>query len=105
MWGEVEESASAAGIAVITMVGRRPGNADTWMSADAVEAGTRIDTVFPDLAASDLYVCGPSEWSQLVIRDARAAGVPSRQIHVEGFFSAQRGKGQARVSALAGARR
>lgn len=105
LWGEVEELASAAGIAVMTMVGRRPGDADTWMSADAVEAGTRIDTVFPDLAASDLHVCGPSEWSQLVIRDARAARVPSGQIHVEGFFSAQRGKGHARVGALAGARR
>lgn len=94
LWDEVEELASAAGITVTRMIGHRPAGASTWMSEDAFESGSRIDTVFPDPTTSDLYVCGPTAWSELVVRDALAAGVPRAQIHVEGFSSAQRGGGR-----------
>jgi predicted ferric reductase len=39
----------------------------------------------PDLAAHDVYVCGPAGMTEAVIRSVRAAGVPSRHIHHETF--------------------
>jgi len=43
--------------------------------------------VFPRLLDSDLYVCGPQAWSDLVVREARLAGVPEHRIHQERFGS------------------
>ncbi|WP_150954235.1 hypothetical protein [Microbacterium testaceum] len=42
-------------------------------------------SVLPDLLDSDLFICGPEKWADLVVRDARAAGLPARRIHVERF--------------------
>jgi predicted ferric reductase len=39
----------------------------------------------PDLARSDVYVCGPIGFTRLVGRAARELGVPRRRLHVEGF--------------------
>lgn len=39
----------------------------------------------PDLAARDVYVCGPSGFNDLMMRGARDAGVPSDRFHVEEF--------------------
>lgn len=106
LWAEVEELASAAGVAVTRMVGQRPQGVSTWMSAEAIRSGSRIETVFPDLIDSDLYICGPEGWSELVVRDARAAGVPEERIHVEGFSSAQHGRRRPeKVVALSGGNR
>lgn len=85
LWDEVGELSRTAGSAIYAMIGRRPRGMDTWMSAEAVSSGVTISSVFPRLADSDLYVCGPQAWTDLVIRDAKAAGLPDRQIHVERF--------------------
>lgn len=82
------ELESAAG-SVTAMIGPRPVGVSTWMSADALERGDRIDTIFPDFVDSDLYVCGPPAWADLVVRDALAAGMPLHQIHLERFASAR----------------
>lgn len=34
---------------------------------------------------SDLYLCGPTSWLNLVEADARAAGIPDHRIHAERF--------------------
>jgi ferredoxin-NADP reductase len=42
-------------------------------------------TLVPDVAARDLFVCGPEGFSDAVARAARAAGTPRRRIHREEF--------------------
>ena len=47
--------------------------------------GVTLQTVFPDLAQSDLYLCGPTAWLDSVEAEAHATGIPSHQIHAERF--------------------
>lgn len=42
-------------------------------------------SVFPHLAESDVFICGPDAWAQLVEDDARARGVGASCIHREKF--------------------
>lgn len=85
LWDEMETLVRRNRGTLYWMLGRRPAGLDTWMSADAIGRGVTIESVFPHLHESDLYVCGPSAWTDLVVRDARAAGIPGRQIHTERF--------------------
>jgi ferredoxin-NADP reductase len=39
----------------------------------------------PDIAARDLYVCGPGGFMKQLIGQARALGVPDGRIHHEDF--------------------
>ena len=57
------------------------------MSAEDSARGVTLGSVFPHLRESDLYVCGPPAWADLVLRDAFAAGIPRHQIHIERFES------------------
>jgi predicted ferric reductase len=57
----------------------------SWLPEDAVSNGYNLASYAPDLAASDIYICGPSAWAANVIADARAAGVRPEQIHHERF--------------------
>lgn len=72
-----------ASLRVIT--GHRPAGVDSWLPADAAGAGITLATLAPDLLSADVYVCGPRPWTDAVVRDARAAGVPAPQIHYERF--------------------
>ena len=85
LWNEIGTLPSLRGNAVFSMLGARPHGLATWMSAEALARGVTIRSAFPDLLHSDLYVCGPQSWADLVVRDARAAGLPAAQIHVERF--------------------
>ncbi len=42
-------------------------------------------SVFPHLAESDVFICGPEAWSQLVEDEARGRGVGAAHIHREKF--------------------
>jgi predicted ferric reductase len=85
LWEEVVRTVQAAGGVAYTDTGHRPKGRATWMSATAFARGVRITTVFPHLLESDLYVCGPQGWADLVVRDARRAGLPRHRIHLERF--------------------
>ena len=85
LWDEVGELANSSGSRVVLMSGPRPPGGSAWMSAEAVRQALTIEKLFPGLLDSDLYVCGPPEWADAVVRDARAAGVPDAQIHIERF--------------------
>jgi ferredoxin-NADP reductase len=41
--------------------------------------------IVPDIAARDVYVCGPAGFSSEVARIARRLRVSSEQIHIEAF--------------------
>ena len=87
LWNEIGALHSMRGNTVYTMLGARPPGLSTWMSAEALARGVTISSALPELLHSDLYVCGPRSWADLVVRDARAAGLPDAQIHVERFDS------------------
>ncbi len=39
----------------------------------------------PDIAERDVYLCGPTPWTDLVQRCLLAAGTPADRIHLEAF--------------------
>jgi predicted ferric reductase len=85
LWDEMESLASTRQANFYTMIGARPTGVDTWMSRRDFERNVSLRSAFPDLANSDLYICGPQAWTDLVVEDARAAGLPDHQIHTERF--------------------
>jgi predicted ferric reductase len=87
LWQETADLAAATGSRLYTMVGRRAHSRESWMTEEDVRRGVSLRSVFPDLLESDLYVCGPRAWSDLVVREARLAGVPEHRIHHERFES------------------
>jgi predicted ferric reductase len=68
-----------------TSLGRRGRGSRAWLSERDGQRGVSLRSIFPDLLRSDLYVCGPGVWAEQVVAEARAAGVPSHQIHFERF--------------------
>jgi ferredoxin-NADP reductase len=44
-----------------------------------------LHSLIPDLAAHDVYLCGPPGMTQAATEALRDAGVPSRRIHHESF--------------------
>jgi predicted ferric reductase len=85
LWDEIRSIAAAKGATCFVMVGHRAPVGPGWMSEADARRGVTIESAFPDLARSDLYLCGPTPWLDLVEADARAAGVPEHQIHAERF--------------------
>ena len=67
------------------MLGKRGVGVRAWMAARDEERGVTMRSIFPDLLDSDLYLCGPSAWLNVVEADARVWGVPEHQIHSERF--------------------
>jgi predicted ferric reductase len=68
-----------------TSLGRRGRGSRSWLSERDGQRGVSLGSIFPDLLRSDVYVCGPGVWAEQVVAEARAAGVPSHQIHFERF--------------------
>lgn len=85
LWQEFEELATRTDSKLYTMLGQRGVGARAWMAARDEERGVTMRSMFPDLLDSDLYLCGPSAWLDVVEADARAWGVPKHQIHSERF--------------------
>ncbi len=85
LWDELAEIAEAKGATLYTMVGRRSPVGPGWMPEQDARRGVTLSSVFPHLAESDLYLCGPTTWLDLVEADARATGMPAHQIHAERF--------------------
>jgi len=72
---------------VATLVEHRGGKFyEIIGSRDEVRMDSRtLRKLVPDMARSDLYVCGPSGFSREVLRAARKLGVPRDQTHHEAF--------------------
>jgi ferredoxin-NADP reductase len=85
LWPEVAELSRSRRAAYYTMIGNRSRSNSTWMAADDQARGVTLTSVFPKLLDSDLYICGPSAWLDLVEADALQAGMPKHQIHAERF--------------------
>lgn len=85
LWEEMRQLAEERRARMYTSIGRRSRNGRGWLAAQDAERGVSLRSVFPDLATSDLYVCGPTAWTDIVVASARAQGLPEHQIHTERF--------------------
>jgi len=82
---EIEQIAARDGVTVHYLLGPRlPGS---WLPVGAAGHGEAdvLTRLAPDLARSDVFVCGPEGWTESVLATARQAGVPREQLHVERF--------------------
>lgn len=78
---EIEHLCHRRGATLKVLTGHRAD--DRWVPAD--QADLSLGELIPDLAGTDLYVCGPSGFTRSVVAEAEASGVPTRRIHVEDF--------------------
>jgi predicted ferric reductase len=85
LWDEMEKLAHDRGAHFYTSIGARARRAHSWLSARDVDRNVSLKSIFPDLRHSDLYICGPQAWTDSVVEDARASGLPAHQIHTERF--------------------
>ena len=82
---EIEKLCILKNAKLHVLVGNRPDRLRTWLSKDAVLSHQNLSTLAPNLKNSDVYVCGPKPWMDLVSQDAKRHGVPKAQIHMERF--------------------
>ncbi len=85
LWDEMGEIAAAKGATLYTSTGHRSGGHSGWLAEKDARRGVTLQSIFPKLMQSDLYLCGPSSWLDAVEAEARALGIPEHQIHAERF--------------------
>ena len=85
LWDEIADLTHDCGGTFYTMVGHRPPGRHTWLSESDLARGVTLQSIFPDLLQSDLYICGPAAWTDLIVADARRSGLREEQIHTESF--------------------
>lgn len=85
LWDEIRAICEAKGARCYSMVGHRSSGPSSWLSESDARRGVTLESVFPDLAESDVYLCGPGAWLDSVETDAHRLGVPAHQIHAERF--------------------
>lgn len=76
--GELDEIAARRGATVHYIVDEPAGHSAP-LTAQA------LSTLVPDLAAHDVYLCGPPGMARAAVEALRGAGVPARRIHHESF--------------------
>ncbi|HKD99282.1 MAG TPA: ferredoxin reductase family protein [Micromonosporaceae bacterium] len=82
---EIEWLERNRGVRVVYLPGRR-GPGGSWLPADRHHDPVRaLLRMAPQVASSDVFVCGPQPWMDAVVATLRAATVPEEQIHVERF--------------------
>ena len=83
---ETRALAEKRGFQLIELEGRR-GVGTSWMNADYSGRNdlSRLLDMVPNVAESDVYICGPTAWTRSVEKTMRAAGVEERSIHAEEF--------------------
>lgn len=83
---EILELCEDRGARLFHLIGPRvQWDTNSWLPEDAVRAGYNVASYAPDIADSDVYICGPQAWARNVISATHAAGVGTDQIHHERF--------------------
>jgi predicted ferric reductase len=83
LYREIHELCAAKGAVLFTEVGRRrPGS---WLPEGSGGHGYTLASYAPWAAEADVYICGPRDWADLVVQDARACGAAAGRIHHERF--------------------
>ncbi|MEU4237343.1 ferric reductase-like transmembrane domain-containing protein [Actinoplanes sp. NPDC026619] len=77
---ELEWFARQRGVRVIFLLGPR---GDSWLPAR--QADLTAAQIAPDVARSQVYLCGPDAWTAAARTACRDAGVPDARLHTEVF--------------------
>jgi predicted ferric reductase len=85
LWDEIEEWAELHGMNAYVSLGARGRGAESWLAASDVKRGVSARSIFPDLARSDVYLCGPDGWADVAEAAVRGAGAAPDNIHRERF--------------------
>ena len=83
---ELREIASRRQITLHVIEGQR-GSKDSWLNFDSrnLPDQARLIELAPWVSESDVYICGPVEWTKSVERSVKRAGTPDHQIHAEEY--------------------
>jgi ferredoxin-NADP reductase len=84
---ELEDLAARRGIQLHYVPGHRNTDPDSWLpsSAAGVDPTQGLLQLAPQIADSDVYVCGPQTWMDAIALAADGAGVPPERVHLERF--------------------
>jgi ferredoxin-NADP reductase len=84
--GEFETLAQQRGLHIVALPGSRRSDS-SWLPVGGapVDDTKTLLAILPDLAERDVFVCGPTGWTESFTRAARSAGLPEDQMHVETF--------------------
>jgi predicted ferric reductase len=84
---EIENLAALRGADYRLVEGPRIPGRESWLPEQAGDwdDARALLHLCPDVAARDVFICGPPHWARAVRRAARQAAVPARQIHTESF--------------------
>src|SRR5581483_1756495 len=77
---ELDRIATRGGARIEYLVGDR-----TSKEGRELLSRGHLESLVPDLADRDVYVCGPPGMVDRIVPSLRAAGVPREQLHVERF--------------------
>ncbi len=84
---ELDVLAAERGLQVRWLPGHRRA-ADSWLGTgtpDDCDDRTVLLRWVPDIAERDVYVCGPTHWTDAVSRTLLATGLPASRLHLENF--------------------
>jgi ferredoxin-NADP reductase len=84
--GELGWLATRRGVRIVYLLGPR-ADRPSWLPRSLAGLGEveALYRVAPEVARSQVYVCGPDEWTEAVRVAARDAGVPDEHLHTERF--------------------
>ncbi|HKT05248.1 MAG TPA: ferredoxin reductase family protein [Rugosimonospora sp.] len=82
--GELEAIAAHRGVRVGYLLGPR-GAHGSWLPEGYDRGDRALRRMVPDIAAHDVFICGPDEWMSAAAESVRRAGVPDAQLHIEHF--------------------
>lgn len=84
---EIAELAARRGVHVWYLPGPRIAARASWLPQDAAHLSDvdALRRLVPDIVRHDVYLCGPTPWTNAASAAALAAGVPAGQVHMERF--------------------
>jgi ferredoxin-NADP reductase len=84
--GELDWLAEHRGVRLVYVFGPR-ADRPSWLPRTAGALGDvkALRRVAPQVAGSQVYVCGPDAWAEAARVAARSAGVPDEHLHTEQF--------------------
>lgn len=85
LYDEIYDLCVQRGARLYLARGPRARGVQSWLPAKALQSGYDLRSYAPDITESDVYICGPRPWAELVLRDVKLAGVHEDQIHYERF--------------------
>jgi predicted ferric reductase len=81
---ELEWFAAYRGVRVLYLLGPR-ADRPSWLPRQYADHADALRQMAPAVASSEVYVCGPEEWTHAAQAAARTAGVEPQRLHTEQF--------------------